>query len=120
MIHRVLGGLGKVLITLGVLVLLFVAYQLWGTGLHEEHAQSKLRKQYDQLLGSGLADTNTTATTADPPTTRPSGTTTTLTPKVGAKRDIAPNIGDVVGQISIPRIHVHKIVVQGVSLTQLD
>ena len=32
---RIVGAVGQVLITLGVLLLLFVAYQLWGTGLHE-------------------------------------------------------------------------------------
>ena len=113
-LSRIVGAVGKVLITVGVLLLLFVAYQLWGTGLHEEQAQSKLRHQYAQLVGP--ADTGATPTTSagspDPPTT--------TKPHVGTKRNLAPNIGDVVGRIEIPKLHVKKIVVQGVSLEQLD
>ena len=33
------------MIRAGVLILLFVAYQLWGTGLQTERAQSSLRQQ---------------------------------------------------------------------------
>jgi sortase A len=32
---KVLGTIGRVFITAGVLILLFVAYQLWGTGIRE-------------------------------------------------------------------------------------
>jgi sortase A len=112
-LSRVVGAVGKVLITIGVLLLLFVAYQLWGTGLHEEEAQSRLRHQYDQLVGpADAATTPTTSVAGDPPVTLPA--------EVGRKRDLAPNIGDVVGRIEIPKLHVKKIVVQGVSLEQLD
>ncbi|NLA36204.1 MAG: class E sortase, partial [Actinobacteria bacterium] len=33
MLSRILGGVGRVLIFAGVVLLLFVAYQLWGTAL---------------------------------------------------------------------------------------
>src|SRR5919106_5861964 len=36
---RVLGAIGRILITLGVLILLFVVYQLWGTGIREAPAE---------------------------------------------------------------------------------
>jgi hypothetical protein len=39
---RVLGAIGRVCITAGVLILLFVAYQLWGTGIREAQAQGRL------------------------------------------------------------------------------
>ena len=32
---RILGSVGRFLITSGIVVLLFVAYQLWGTGIYE-------------------------------------------------------------------------------------
>ena len=38
--HRVVGGVGRALIATGLLILLFVAYQLWGTGIHEARAQA--------------------------------------------------------------------------------
>jgi sortase A len=50
--RRFLRGFGKTLITLGVLVLLFVAYELWGTGLLTERAQNRLR---DDIREHGLA-----------------------------------------------------------------
>ena len=46
-------------------------------------------------------------------TSAPAGPTTTIPPKVVRKANIAPQIGEPVGRIEIPRIHVDKIVVQG-------
>ena len=45
-VRRVVGGIGRVLVAFGVLLLLFVAYQLWGTGLQEARAQDDLRKEF--------------------------------------------------------------------------
>ena len=39
---RFLGRVGRVLITAGVLILSFVAYQLWGTGLHTDDLHKHL------------------------------------------------------------------------------
>ena len=36
---------GRILIGAGVILLLFTAYQLWGTSIQESHAQNQLRKQ---------------------------------------------------------------------------
>jgi len=43
---RVLGGVGRVMIAAGVLILLFVVYQLWGTGLRTAAAQNQLRDEF--------------------------------------------------------------------------
>lgn len=40
-----LGFLGELLLTAGVLILLYVGYVLWGTGLQTDRAQSELREQ---------------------------------------------------------------------------
>ena len=39
--RRVVAGTGKALIAVGILILLFVAYQLWGTGIQTARAQSQ-------------------------------------------------------------------------------
>lgn len=112
---RIVGYLGRALLTVGVLVLLFVAFQLWGTGLHESKAQKDLNTKFDQMLAA--------ASSTVPPTTSMSqstGPTTTIPAKTVAASDIAPGIGDPVGRLEIPKLHLDKIVVQGVSLTQLD
>ncbi|WP_298328912.1 class E sortase [Haloactinopolyspora sp.] len=41
------GGFGELLLTAGALVLLFVVYTLWGTGIQTASAQDDLRQQLD-------------------------------------------------------------------------
>lgn len=95
----------------GVLLLLFVAYELWGTGLHEAQAQHKLTQQLDATLAT---------TSVPPPTTTKPGPTSTLPAKTAPAKDLAPDIGEPMGRIEIPKLNLNKIVVQGVSLIQLD
>ena len=53
--RRFLAGFGRTLITAGVLLLLFVAYQLWGTGIAEARDQRKGLKTFEaQLAELGL------------------------------------------------------------------
>ncbi|MEM7095523.1 MAG: class E sortase [Actinomycetota bacterium] len=52
---RVLGAIGRGLISAGVIVLLFVAYQLWGTGIQHQQAQGDLEDDFLELLDSDLA-----------------------------------------------------------------
>jgi len=51
-LDTILGAIGRVLIATGVLMLLFVAYQLWGTGLSEQRAQSDLQRTFTSQLPS--------------------------------------------------------------------
>jgi sortase A len=51
MIRRAMSGGGRVLVTSGVILLLFVGYQLWGTGIATARAQSDLDKT---LSGGGF------------------------------------------------------------------
>jgi len=46
----VLGVVGKTFIATGLLLLLFVGYQLWGTGLSEHRAQSDLKRTFTSQL----------------------------------------------------------------------
>lgn len=50
LLSRILGVVGRVCIGLGVLTLLFVAYQLWGTGLITAQAQDGLDNEFDSLV----------------------------------------------------------------------
>ena len=132
--RRVVAGPGKVLITLGILILLFVAYQLWGTGIYTARQQHKLENQFNEALkqvGSGSNTTfPTTATTTrpgatvagsdNPIVTRPGSTTATTVPVTTTTEppiDL-PDI-DAVARIVIPKIDANYIVVQGVSLDDL-
>jgi sortase A len=101
----VLGAIGRACITAGVLILLFVAYQLWGTGIREAQAQSQLESEFEQRIGAQLDDVDDTSTTA-PPTTQPSPSA-------------PPAEGDAVAHLRIPAIDVDKIVVSGVQVDDL-
>jgi sortase A len=103
---KVLGAIGRVCITAGVLILLFVAYQLWGTGIREAQAQNRLEDQFAETL-----DGSTTTTTGPPTSTPP---TTEVAPPPPP-----PEGGDAVAQIRIPAIGVDKIVVEGVAIPDL-
>ena len=56
---------GLALITLGVIVLLFVAYQLWGTGIAEAHSQAALKRSFNAAVATHQpADSPTVAPAA--------------------------------------------------------
>ena len=108
----VIGADGRVLITVGLLILLFVAYQLCGTGIYEARAQSDLKSQFSRDLARQGSQSTTTTSDARS-TTAPTAMTTpaTLSP--------APPDGDPVGVIKIDKIGVDKVVVEGTSVPDL-
>lgn len=112
---RLLGGVGRILIWSGVLVLLFVAYQLWGTGLAHAQAQDDLEDDFAALLDAGTTTTSTTTTTTTEGDDEPVATTTTTT----AAPLPPPDDGEAVARVVIPRIGVDQIVVEGVGRNDL-
>ena len=102
---RVIGAVGRFMMRAGVLVLLFVVYQLWGTGLTTQRAQNDLESQFEAQLAT------TTTLPAEPSTTAPAVTAPTDVPP--------PADGDPVGRIRIPAIGVDYIAIQGVDIADL-
>ncbi|MGH8991551.1 MAG: class E sortase [Acidimicrobiia bacterium] len=98
-LRSALSVIGATLTGTGVLILLFVAYQLWGTGLYEAQAQDDLRAQFDAKLA---APTTTTTTGPDPVTAPPPAPT-----------------GEAVALIRIPKIGLDRHVVEGTGLADL-
>jgi sortase A len=110
-IRRVVRGIGKTLISMGVLILLFVVYQLWGTGLTHDREQKNLRNQFArQLAAPAVADT-VPATTATSQPTSQVPTSTTVPDAILH--------GDAVAVINIPKIGLDEVVVQGVGVEEL-
>ena len=101
-LRSALSALGAILTGAGVLILLFVAYQLWGTGLYTSRQQDSLRSQFNQKAKVAESAPATTSTTIDPLHLPP-----------------PPPSGESVANIRIPKIGVDKYVVQGVGLTDL-
>jgi sortase A len=106
LVRRTIAGFGRLLVTAGLLMLLFVAYQLWGTGILEARAQSDLRDEFEQLQRDFVAPST--------PRTTASATSTTV------PRELPPLVeGDPVGIIEIPRIGLTKVFVEGTDAGEL-
>ena len=101
-VRRVIRGVGKSLISFGVLLFLFVAYQLWGTGISERRQQRALAAEFEQ-----------SQLTTPPTLPLPSGTTPIETAPP------PPDLGASLGLIEIPKIDVEKFVVEGVGVEDL-
>ena len=101
-LRSVLSALGAILTGAGVLILLFVAYQLWGTGLYTGQQQNSLESQFKQKAKVTDSASSTTSTTVDPLSQPP-----------------PPPTGEAVANIRIPKIGLDKYVVQGVGLGDL-
>jgi sortase A len=111
MLRQAVSITGKILIGAGILVLLFTAYQIWGTSIQESHTQNALRSTLisetnNQEIRHALAE----AAALDK---LPTG------PPVAAPRTAAPSEGEPVGDIRIPRIGVNQVVVEGTNTPDL-
>lgn len=93
--RRILGAVGRTMMTAGALILLFVAYQLWGTGIQEARSQDALSGDFAEQLARVPRE-------VDPADVPP-----------------PPPEGEAVATIKIPKIGVDKTVVEGVSVGDL-
>jgi sortase A len=90
-VRRAIGWLGQGMITLGTLILLFVAYQLWGTNLAEARAQDALRKEFKIIPG-----------------------------EIDPSKALPPSPeGEAVAVLKMPKIDIEKVVVEGVGVSEL-
>lgn len=79
--QRLLGGIGEILITLGIVLLLFVGWELWWTNIDAGRTQSQVTSQFVQDLNMGSPGASNAQGEADkdfgtaPITTIPDGET---------------------------------------------
>ena len=112
MVTRILGAVGKLFIGAGVVILAFVAFQLWGTGLEEASGQDQLGQSFASSAGvkdAGDAGDALEAVTKRIETSTPS-TTAPLPPA---------EVGQAVGAIVIPKIGLEKFFVEGTDKASL-
>jgi sortase A len=108
---RVVDIFGRVLIGLGVLVLLFTAYQIWGTSVQEAQVQSSLRSQLQRDTTSHAVRNALAQESALDKL--PTG------PPVPAPTTAAPAEGEPIGDIRIPVIGINQVVVEGTNTPDL-
>ncbi len=120
-----LGIIGRSFIVLGLLILAFVAYQLWGTSIEFRSNQSELAKDFRRAVDS--------VTTTTAPSTIPQDTVATPTSAVATTAAItaapttssiaeAPRVGegDVLAALTFPTLSDKQLyVVAGVRLVDL-
>jgi sortase A len=94
---RLLRILGKLLISVGVGILLFVGWTLWGTGLYFNEQQDSLREEFAQIP------------TRTQPSDRPGRPPTGFNPRPGQP----------VFLLRIPAIDLDQVVVEGVGIEDL-
>ena len=108
---RALGVIGRILIGAGVVILLFAAYQVWGTSLQEAHTQTALRHTFvSDAKSNQLEQALNQATAQD---ALPTG------PPAVAPTTNAPAEGQPVGDIRIPKIGINQIMVEGTNTQDL-
>jgi sortase A len=100
---RLLAVFGKLLISLGMGVLLFVAWTLWGTGLYTERQQARL----EEVFAAQPPFEN-----AIPPAGKPSRPS-------GPPPSFRPGPGEPAFRLSIPAIRLSQVVVEGVGVEEL-
>jgi sortase A len=115
-VRRTIAAIGRALVTAGLLILLFVTYELWGTGIFTARAQARLKHQFEEQLQAAQPDNPVVTTPVTGKNGRPRrATTTTINP-----RFLVPMAeGKAEGIITIPKIGVEKVFVEGVQLDDL-
>jgi sortase A len=138
------GMTGKILITTGLLMFGFVAYQLWGTGIETARIQNKLENQFNEVIAGQQVeneDDGTDVTTSPPSSasqvenSEPAEATTSPDASASASesrpanddegpqavaRDLPPIVrGDAFARLEIPKIDKELYVLPGVDVADL-
>jgi sortase A len=92
------------MIGIGVVILLFVVWQLWGTSIPQHHAQSTLKSQFDAKVAAHHGTGSHVPTSLIP----------------AAARLPSPGDGNLVAHIQIPSIGVDQYVVEGTTESDLS
>jgi len=115
-VRTAIAGMGRTLVTLGLLILLFVVYQLWGTGIFTARAQENLKSDFRKELQAAANDNPVIAPST---TVKPGVTTPTVPHDAPRPAPPTPPEGDVEGTISIQRIGINFAFVEGTSRDDL-
>lgn len=114
-LNRILGAVGRTLITLGMLMLMFAGFQLWGTGVEESQHQADLATNAAKALDVKSASDESDEAIVGRITAELSRVDPQTAPALAP-----PAEGDWVGLIEIPKIGLSpRSIVAGVSKPDL-
>lgn len=108
-IRRIVREIGFTFITAGIVVLLFVVYQLWGTGFAEAKNQTRLKTQFTAATSTAIGGT-----------AKAGGGDNSVVGNANQLPVAGPPEGSAIAHLVIPKIDLDKYVVQGVADSDLD
>jgi len=108
LVSRIFRRIGQSMIILGMLTLLFVIYQLWGTGLLTARYQEGLEDDFEELVEQ-----------VEEIESSPEEVTTEGDPELDLAEFIWRPEGEAIAQLSIPALNLSKTVVAGVGVEAL-
>jgi len=106
-------AVGRVVLVSGILVLLFIPFLLWGTGLMTARSQAALRAQF-------VTDQHRTGAASAKHLSAPKQNPVTPAPLQVAPVIADPAVGSPVGTIYIPKVSLSMVVVEGTDEPQLQ
>ena len=92
-LRSALSTIGTVMTGAGVLILLFVAYQVWGTGFYTARAQDALEADFEAKLAAPSTTTTGPNTPAPPPPPTGEAVAIIRIPKIGAEHHVIEGVG---------------------------
>jgi len=118
--RQVVGVIGEIFITLGVVVFLFLGYELWFTGIYTAHSQSSLKAQLQREWATAAPQPTGGGPGGPVGSTSPGESAPASAPAQPAVTDV-PVPGDAIGLIRIPRLgsNYAYAIVEGVSTDDL-
>jgi sortase A len=118
-VRRAIASIGRTLVTLGLLILLFVVYQLWGTGIFTARAQENLKTQFQKELAQTPDNPVIAAPTTTVVTPKTANTPATVPHDAAGAAPATPADGKVEGTIDIPGVLGTMAFVEGTSRDDL-
>lgn len=106
------------LLVVGVLLIAFVAFQLWGTALYTDHVQGDLKTQLGHDIGRSSLNLNSLR--ADKPGADAKGSSLPTVATAIAPTTAQPAIGQPIGLLAIPKLGLDDALVQGTGESQLQ
>ncbi len=115
---RIWWRIGTILLACGALLVSFVAFQLWGTALYTDHAQSNLRKQVGHEIGRSSLPLSSLGSARPGAAAKGSGVPAVATSV--APTTAPPAVGQPIGLIAIPKLGLDDALVEGTGESQLQ
>jgi sortase A len=123
--RTIIRGTGQAMITIGLVALLFVVYQLWITDLLATRAQDQLADQIQEQWADSptVEPPAVDSPTVEPPAgTAPAPDSAPAAPPVHTPGTISADVGDPFAILHVPRLGegYSRVVVEGASEVQLE